>query len=94
MKVENCFSEKTLLNCLELCTEPALNYMLFESKNCFLGQKEIGIHQRTERAIVTPICGMKMVDRKLTKDPLQVLGLEETIGQLGKANGVHLNGTY
>ena len=35
---------------------------------------------------------MKLVDRKSTKDLIQILGLEEANGQLGKANGVRWYG--
>ena len=34
------------------------------------------------------MCGMKLVDKKITKDLMQVMDLEETIDQLQKTNTV------
>ena len=42
-----------------------------------LGQSEIGIWQRTERAMVRSMCSVKLVDKKLTKDLMQTLDLKE-----------------
>ena len=36
--------------------------------------------------------GVKLLDKKWTKDLMQILGLNETIGQLAKANCVHWYG--
>ena len=53
---------------------------------------EIGIFQRTERAMAKSICGVKLIDRKSTKDLMQMLGLNETIDQLVKVNSVRWYG--
>ena len=66
--------------------------MLYGSETWSLGQNEIGILKRTERAMVRNMCGVKLMDKKLTKDPMQILDLNETIDQLAKANSVHWYG--
>ena len=53
-----------------------------------LSPELIGILQRTESAMVINICGVKLMDKKSTKDIMQMLDLHETIGLLAKANGV------
>ena len=40
-----------------------------------IGQNEIGILQRTERATVKNMCGVKLMDKKSTKDPIQNMGI-------------------
>ena len=49
---------------------------------------DIEILQRTERDMVRNMCGEKLVDRKTTKDLMQMLNLNETIDQLEKANSI------
>ena len=48
--------------------------------------------QRTERAMVINMCGVKLMDKKSTKDPLQMLDLNETVDHLAKANSVRWYG--
>ena len=38
--------------------------------------------------MVTNVCGVKLVDRKSTKDLMQMLDLSETMDQLAKDNSV------
>ena len=42
--------------------------------------------------MVRAICGQKVVDRKMTKEQMDMLGLKETINQLATANGVRWYG--
>ena len=44
--------------------------------------------QRTERAMVRNMCGVKLINKKSTKDVMQMLDLNEAIDQLAKANSV------
>ena len=53
-----------------------------------LALNDIGILRRTERAVVRSMCEVKLVDKKSTKDLIQMLGLTETIEKLVKANSV------
>ena len=53
-----------------------------------LGQNEIGIRQRTERAMVRSMCGVKLMDKKSTKDLMHMLDLNETIDQLARVNSI------
>ena len=60
------------------------------SETWCLGQNEIGILQRTERAIVRSMCGVKLMEMKSARYQMQMLDLNERINQLAKANSVHL----
>ena len=71
-----------------------MSVMLYESKAWCLGQSEIEILQRTQRAIVGALCGMKMVDKKMMKDPMQMLGFEESIDKLAEANSLNYVDMY
>ena len=62
--------------------------MLYGSETCCLGQNEMGILQRAERAMVRSMYGVKLIDKKSTIDLMQMLDLNETMDQLTKANSV------
>ena len=49
--------------------------MLHGSETWCLGQNDIAILQRTERTMVRNMCGVKLMDKKLTKDLMQMLNL-------------------
>ena len=66
--------------------------ILYGSETWSLGHNEIGIFQRTERAMVRNMCGVKLMDKKSTKDPMQMSNMIETIDQLAKANSVRWYG--
>ena len=48
----------------------------------------MGILQKTETILVRNMCGVKLMDKKSTKEIMQMLDLNETIDQLAKANRV------
>ena len=62
--------------------------ILYGSGTWCLGQNKIGILKRTERTMVRNMCGVKLMDKKMTKDLMQMSDLNETIDQLAKANSV------
>ena len=62
--------------------------MLYGSETWCLGQNEMGILLITERAMVRNMCGVKLMDKKSTKDPMQVFDENETMDQVVKANSV------
>ena len=66
--------------------------MLYGSEIWCLGQNEIGILQRTERAMVRNMYGLILMDKKSTKDLMQNFDFGETVDQLAKANGVRWHG--
>ena len=66
--------------------------MHYGSETWCLCLNEIGIMQRTERAMVGSMCGVKLADKKLTKDLMQMLDMNETIDQLANANSVRWHG--
>ena len=52
----------------------------------------MAILRRTERAMVRTMCGAKLMERRRTKDLMEMLGLKETVVQMAKANGVRWYG--
>ena len=66
--------------------------ILYGSETWSLGQYEIGIFQRTERAMERNMCAVKLMDEKSRKDLMQMLDLKKTIDQLAKANSVRWYG--
>ena len=62
--------------------------ILYGSEAWCLKEKEKAILRRTERAMVRAMCGQKVVDRKMTEEQRDMLGLKETIDRLVTANGV------
>ena len=66
--------------------------ILYGSETWSLGQNEIVILQRTERAMVRNMCGVKLMHKKLTKDLMQMLDFNETMDHLAQANSVRWYG--
>ena len=62
--------------------------ILHRNETSSLGQNEIGILQRTERAMVRSMCGVKLMDKKSTKDVMLMLHMNETIHHLARCNSV------
>ena len=57
-----------------------------------LKENEKAILRRTERAMVRAMCSQKVVNRKMTEEQMDMLGLKKTIDQLATANGVRWYG--
>ena len=57
------------------------------SEVCCLKENEKAILRRTERSMVKAMCGQKVIDKKTTKEWMDMLGLKETIDRLATANG-------
>ena len=66
--------------------------ILYGSDAWYLKENEKAILLRTGRAIVRAMCGQKVVDRKTTKEQMDMLGLQETIDRLVTANGIRWYG--
>ena len=66
--------------------------MLYGIETWSLGQNEIGILLRIERAMVRSMCGVKLIDKKSTKDLMLMLDLNESMDQLARANCVRWYG--
>ena len=71
------------------CVRSAMHY---GSKTLCQGLNEIGIFLRTERIIVRNMCGVKLMDKKSTRDLMQIIDLNDTIHQLAEANSVRWSG--
>ena len=70
--------------------------ILYGSKAWSLKENEKAILRRTTRAMVRAmvraICGQKVVDRKMTEEQMDMLGLKETTDWLATANRVRWYG--
>jgi len=64
--------------------------MLYGSGTWCLRENEMAILGRTERSMVRAKCGVKLMDRKNTKELTGMLGLQDTVDKL--ANGVRWYG--
>ena len=62
--------------------------MLYGSETWCLRENEMSVLRRTERAM----CGTKLMEKKRTKDLMEMLGLMETVVQMAKATGVRWYG--
>jgi len=52
----------------------------------------MAILRRTERAMVRAMCGVKLMEKRKTGEFMAMLGLEEMVDKLAKANGVRWYG--
>ena len=66
--------------------------MLYRSETWCLRENEMAIFRRTERTMVRAMCGAKLMERRRTKDLMEMLGLKEAVVQMAKANGVRWYG--
>ena len=66
--------------------------MLYGSETWCLRENKIAVLRRTERTMVRAMCGAKLMERKKTEELMEMLGLKETVVQMGKANGVRWYG--
>ena len=66
--------------------------ILFGSKAWCLKENEKPILRRMERAMVRAMCSQKVVDRQMTEEQIDMLGLKEIIDRLATANGVRRYG--
>ena len=66
--------------------------ILYGSETWCLGENEIALLRRTERAMVRAMCGVKLMDKNRTEVLMEMLGLEESVVQMAKANAVRLYG--
>ena len=48
----------------------------------------MAILRRTKRAMVTAMCGAKLMEKKRTEDLIEMLGLKETVVQMAKVSGM------
>ena len=66
--------------------------ILYGSETWCLRESEMAILRRTERAMARAMCGVKLMEKKRSEDLMAMLGIEETMDQLAKANGVRWYG--
>ena len=55
----------------------ARSAILYGSESWYLKENEKAVLRRTERAMVKPMCGRKVVDRKTTEELIDMLGLRK-----------------
>jgi len=62
--------------------------ILYGSETWCLGEKELLILRRTERAMVRTMFGMKLMVKKNTDELMDMLGLNKTLDKMAIASGV------
>ena len=67
------------------CVRPA---MLYGSETWYLRENKMAVLRRTERAMVRAMCAAKLMEKKTTENLMEMLGLNETVVQMAKVNGV------
>ena len=65
--------------------------MLYGSVTWCYGLNEVGILQRTERAMVRSMCAVKLMDKNSTKDLMHMLHSNDNIDQMVRTNSVRWN---
>ena len=66
--------------------------MLYGSETRCLGESEMAVLRRTERAMVRSMGGVKLVDRNNTEELTEMLDLKKTLDRMAKENGVRWHG--
>ena len=66
----------------------ARSAILYGSEAWCLKENVKAILRRSERAVVSAMCGQKVVDMKTTEEQMGMFGLRETIDRLATANGI------
>ena len=66
--------------------------VLYGSEALCLKESDMGILQRTERSMVSAMCGVQLKDRRRSTKMMFMLGLSETIDQLAMENSVRWYG--
>ena len=66
--------------------------ILYGSETWCLTEGEVAILRRTERAMLRAMCGVKLMDKKITKELMEMLGLVESLEMIAKANAVRWYG--
>ena len=69
----------------------AMTHHCYTKLTC-LKEADMAILKRTERAMLRYMCGMRLTDGRRNNDLMEMLGLEESVGRLAKANGVRWYG--
>ena len=67
--------------------------MVYGAETWNVKTTEGGILRRTERAMVRKMCGVKLADKKNTKELMERLGLKETIVEVVKRSSFKMDGT-
>ena len=60
--------------------------MLYESETWCLREKEMATLKRTERAMIRAMCGVTQLDRRNSKDLMDMLGIKESLDRMTKAS--------
>ena len=66
--------------------------MLYGSEAWRLREKEMVILRRTARAMIRPMCGVKLLDQRNSEELLDMLGIKESLGRTAKASSMQWYG--
>ena len=65
--------------------------MLYGSETWYLRENEMAI-LRTEKAMMRPMCGVKIIEKRRSQELMSLLGLKNTFDGLARANGARWYG--
>ena len=68
--------------------------MLYGSEAWCLRENEMAILRRTEKAIMSAMCGVKMIEKRRSKELMSFLGLKDTLEGQARASGVRWYGMF
>ena len=66
--------------------------MLYGSETWGMREKDVAILMRTERAMIRAMCGVKLKEKRNTKELMNMLGIAETIDMVAKRNSMRWYG--
>ena len=62
--------------------------MLYGSETWCLRENEMAILRRTEKAMMRAMCGVKIIEIRMSQELMSLLGLKDTLEGLARASGV------
>ena len=66
--------------------------MLYGSEARCLREKKMAILKRTKRAMIRAMCGVKLSDRRNSKELMDMLGIKESLDRMAKASSIRWYG--
>ena len=66
--------------------------MLFGSETSCLRENEMAILRRTEKAMMTAMCKVKVIEKRMSQELMSLLSLKDTLDGLARASRVQWYG--
>ena len=76
----------------KVCKSCLRSAMLYGSETWRLREKETAVWSKTERAVIRVMCGVKLLDRRNSKELMNMLGIKESLDGMAKASSIRWYG--